>query len=70
VSGVAAGRHVRDDMSEAVAANVEVALPVVGADLAAASDVIEHKLGERVLGDIGDPPDPDPLRREGVSSSV
>ncbi len=63
VRWIAGGRHVGDDMGEAVAADVEVALPAVGADLTAAGDVVEHKFGQSVLGDVGDPPDPDPLRR-------
>src|SRR5665213_1580903 len=62
VRWVAGGRDIVDDVGEAVAADIEVALPTVGADLAAAGDMVEHELGERVLGDVGDPSDPDPLR--------
>src|ERR1019366_10684619 len=60
VRGVAGRRHVGDHVLEAVLADVEVALPAVGVDLGAAGDVVEHELGQRVLGDVRDPPHPHP----------
>jgi len=45
VRGVAARRHVRDHVLEAVLADVKVALPAVGVDLSAAGDVVEDELG-------------------------
>jgi hypothetical protein len=60
---VAADRHVGDDVAEAVAADVEVPLPAVGANLTAAGDVVEHEVSQRVLGDVGDPSHPYALGR-------
>jgi hypothetical protein len=63
VCGVAAGRHVRHHVPEAVAADVVLASPGVGSDLAAASNVLEHEVAQRVLLDVRDPSHPHPLRR-------
>ena len=43
---VAAGRHVGDHVLEAVAADVEVALPAIGVDLGAGCDVVEYDVGQ------------------------
>ena len=61
VCRVAGGRHVRDDVAEAVAADVVIAGPRVGADLAAASDVVEDEVGQRVCLTRRDPSHPHPL---------
>jgi hypothetical protein len=58
---VATGRYVGDNVAEAVASDVEVALPAVDPDFAAAGDVLEHEVSERVLGDIWDPSHPHAL---------
>jgi hypothetical protein len=47
----------------AVLTDVKVALPAVGANLAAARDVIEHEVGQRVLGDVSDAPHAHPPGR-------
>jgi hypothetical protein len=39
-----------------VAADVEVALPAIGAHLRTAGDVVEHEVGQARLGDVGDAP--------------
>jgi hypothetical protein len=39
-----------------MAADVEVALPAIGAQLGTAGDVVEHEGGQRRLGDVGDAP--------------
>ena len=54
VCWIAGGRDVGDDVREAVAADVVIAGPGVGADFAAAGNVVEHELGQRVLLDVGD----------------
>jgi hypothetical protein len=48
VGGVAAARHVGHDVGEVEAADVVIPGPRVGADLAAARDVVQHEAGERV----------------------
>src|ERR1019366_8296259 len=58
---VATGPYVGENVAEAVASDLEVALPAVGADFAAAGDVIEHEVRERVLGAVWDPSDPHAL---------
>ena len=60
---VATGPYVGENVAEAVASDLEVALPAVGADFAAAGDVVEHEVSERVLGDVWDPSDPHALGR-------
>jgi len=63
VCRVASGRDVGHDVREAVAADVVKAGPGVGADFAAARDVVEHELSQRVALDVGDPSHPHPLGR-------
>src|SRR5450631_2862530 len=63
VSRGASGRDVGHDVREAVAADVVIAGPGVGADFAAARDVVEHELSQRVALDVGDPSHPHPLGR-------
>ena len=54
VRGVAGGGDVRDDVLEAVAADVVVAAPRVAVDLGAAGDMIEYELGQGVGRCVGD----------------
>jgi hypothetical protein len=73
VGGVAWGRHVRDDVREGVAADVEVALPAIGAHLRSAGDVVEHEGGQRRLGDVGyaphaHPPDASPRSSTAIAT--
>jgi hypothetical protein len=63
VCGIAGGRDVGSDVLEAVAADVVVAGPGVAADFAAAGDVVEHELSQRVALDIRDPSHPHALGR-------
>ena len=56
-------RQVGDHVAEAVLADIVVALPAVGVNLAAARDVVEHEVGERRLADVGDAPHAHASRR-------
>src|SRR3972149_4898388 len=47
--GIAGGGNVRDDVGEAVAADVDVAGPAVGVHLGAGLEGVEDEVGQRVL---------------------
>src|ERR1039458_5602235 len=50
-------------MLEAVAADVEVALPAIGVHLGTAGDVVEHEVSQGRLGHVGDAPHAHPPGR-------